>query len=237
MCPLRGEIYDEQIHFTTERWVKYERQWQRRKEEWTRAAAASSKTHLQMTLHSFIIALWVNSSFCWLEWGWVAELLSETTALATKKAATVLRGGRNGSDGNIRREMKQTETGTEEMKIFFLRTSFCILHSGAMYFSEVRWEPYVQLLGTQQLTRLQQKQYPGYISSRQHLTDIKKLPGTARLRSAEREGRGRWKCARLIVTVMKAFVKTATWWETNTKWNYTSTALWEKINLCNSKWI
>lgn len=58
--------------------------------------------------------------------------------LATKKAATALRWGRNGSDGNIRREMKQTEPGTEEMKIFFLRTSFCILRSGAMYFSEVR---------------------------------------------------------------------------------------------------
>lgn len=129
------------------------------REEWTRAAAASSKTHLQMTLHSFIIALWVNESFCWLEWGWVAELLSETTALATKKAATALRWG-GGSEWKWWKHQKgnetETETGTEEMKIFFLRTSFCILHSGAMYFSEVRWEPYVQLLGTQQLTRLQQ---------------------------------------------------------------------------------
>lgn len=34
------------------------------------------------------------------------------------------------------------------------------------------------------------KQYPGYISSRQHLTDIKKLPGTARRRECRAGGPG-----------------------------------------------
>lgn len=103
-------------------------------------------------------------------------------------------GCQNGSDGNIRREMKQTETGTEEMKVFFLSHLVLYITFWRYVFFGGAPRALCSITGNTTAHRATAKQYPAYISSRRHLTDIKKLPGTEWRRSAEREGRGRWKC-------------------------------------------
>lgn len=164
------------------------------------------------------MALWVNESFCWREWGWVAELLSETTALATKKSCYSVWGvgvGMEVKETSEGKWNKQKQGGQKRWKYFsFAPHSVYYILVLCIFGSALR--ALCSITGNTTAHPATAKQYPGNISSRQHLTDIKKLPGMARRRRAEQEGR--WKCARLIVTMMKPFVKTAAWRETtNTK--------------------
>lgn len=106
--------------------------------------------------------------------------------------------------------------GQKRWNYFAFCTSFCILHSAAMYFSEVLWEPYVQLLGTQQLTALQQNN----IQPTSHLDSTWQIlrncrDGVASQCRAGGGGRVGGKCAWLIVGVTKPFAKTAPWRETS----------------------
>lgn len=154
----------------------------------------------------------------------MAELLSETTTLATKKAATVLGWGwwsGGGPDWRWRKHWKGNETNTKggqkRWKYFSFAPRF-VYYILVLCIFQGALRALCSITGNTTAHPATAKQYPAYISSRQHLTDIKKLPGTAWRQTAAQEGQVRWKCARLIATTTKPFVKTALWWKTtNTK--------------------
>lgn len=73
-----------------------------------------------------------------------------------EKTATVGEKKKIGNDGNTGRETKQTEIGDGRDENIFPLCLVWYITFWFYVFSEVCWEPYVQLLETQQLTPLQQ---------------------------------------------------------------------------------
>ena len=118
------------------------------------------------------------------------------------------------NEGNKRREMKQTKMGEERegwMGKYFPFVLCLLYYILALLFPELYWEPYVQLLETQQsaLTRKTSSNLPLVESSPDRRKHKNMEGGEGWVESGNGEG-GKWAWVQLIVTIMKPLIKTAT---------------------------
>lgn len=162
-----------------------------------------------MTPQSLIITLG-HESFCWLEQGWVAELLNGTTLLNITGREPCSR-KKFWNEGKRRMVTKQTkkqekkERERERWK-YFLLCRICRITFWPYYFLSCP-ESLMFNYWKHTSSHCTAKQYLAYISSRHHLIDgnIKKL---LRWWDGGVCG-GKWEYVQLIGTIMKPLVKAA----------------------------
>lgn len=159
-----------------------------------------------MPPQTFIMTLPVSESFCWL----VTELLNETTALYISKGK--MAGTAERSSGMMetkeKRWNKQRRGRREGDENIFFCALLAVLHSSPII-SPSCAESLMFNYWKHSSSPSPAKQYPAYISSRQHLTDgnIKiwcRVEGAGA--GSRRADGSKWAWAQLIVTVTKPLV-------------------------------